>query len=67
MSVEIDSALEAAVNEVVKEMGQPEATANRLIAWLKAMSTGDQTVDEQEQSLQRVLSTLIVKDQTIEN
>lgn len=55
------------MNEVIKEMGQPEATANRLIAWLKAMSTGDQTVDEQEQSLQRVLSTLIVKDQTIEN
>ncbi len=67
MSVEIDSALEAAVNEVVKEMGQPEATANRLIAWLKAMSTGEQTADEKEQFLERALSTLIVKDQTSEN
>lgn len=67
MSVEIDSALEAAVNEVVKELGQPETTANRLIAWLKAMSTGEQTADEKEQFLERALSTLIVKDQTSEN
>ena len=67
MSVEIDSALEAAVIEIVQEMGQPEATSNRIIAWLKSMSSSDQTVDEQEQSLQRVLSSLIVKDQTSEN
>ncbi len=55
------------MNEVVKELGQPETTANRLIAWLKAMSTGEQTADEKEQFLERALSTLIVKDQTSEN
>ena len=55
------------MNEVVKELGQPETTANRLIAWLKAMSTGEQTAYEKEQFLERALSTLIVKDQNSEN
>jgi hypothetical protein len=67
LSGEIDKALEAAVYEVVSEMGQPDATASRLIAWLKAMSTEEQDAHEMEQSLDRVLDTLIVKDQAIEN
>jgi hypothetical protein len=67
LSGQIDKALEAAVNEVVSEMGQPDATASRLIAWLKVMSTEEQATHEMEQSLHRVLDTLIVKDQVVEN
>jgi hypothetical protein len=67
LSGKIDKALEAAVKEVVAEMGQPDTTASRLIAWLEAMSTEEQAIHDMEQSLHRVLDTLIVKDQAVEN
>ncbi len=67
MSAQIDPALEAAVFEAVKEAGQPDATARRLIGWLTELSGGELTVDDNEQSLRLVLSTLIVKGRSNED
>jgi hypothetical protein len=67
VSAQIDPALEAAVFEAVKEAGQPDATARRLIGWLTELSGGELTVDDNEQSLRLVLSTLIVKGRSNED
>lgn len=67
MSAQIDPALEAAVFQAVKEAGQPDATARRLIGWLTELSGGELTVDDNEQSLRLVLSTLIVKGRSNED
>ena len=67
MSAQIDPALEAAVLEAVREAGQPDVTARRLIGWLTELSGGEFTIDDSEQSLRRVLSTLITKGQSNED
>ena len=36
----LDRALEEALEEVVREAGQPETVARRLTAWLRQMSEG---------------------------
>ncbi len=67
MTINIDRALEEAVKEIVKEKGQPEITSNRIIAWLKELSIGNQAVDDELKFLESTLGTLIVKDNSGED
>ncbi len=67
MSAQIDPALEVAVLEAVREAGQPDATAKFLIGWLTELSGGELTVDDNEQSLRLVLSTLVLRGQSNED
>lgn len=60
MIVGIDSALEAAVIEVVREAGQPEAVASRILAWLKAGSAGELSIDDNEQLLMLTRNAIVV-------
>lgn len=55
----LDEALTAAVHEAVAEEGQPKAVAARLIAWLDALSDGDEPIDRQEQFYASLVGAIV--------
>ncbi len=54
----IDQALDEAVAETVRDMGQPEAVARRLTAWLREMSQGPLAKEEGARFLNAVCREL---------
>lgn len=46
MLMALDSALEEALHKAVAESGQPKQVALRLTAWLKALSTGESSEEQ---------------------
>ena len=43
----IDARITQAINEAVKEAGQPDTLARRLIAWFEAVTSGNEDVNDQ--------------------
>lgn len=43
----IDNRITQAINEAVKESGQPETLARRLIAWFAAVTSGNEDINDQ--------------------
>ncbi len=43
----IDARITQAINESVKEAGQPETLARRLIAWFEAVTSGNEDINDQ--------------------
>ncbi|GAA0580592.1 CxC ATPase DNA modification system associated small protein [Rhizomicrobium electricum] len=54
----LDPELERAVREVVANKSQPSAVSQRLIAWLKQLSTGDVQAADNARHLNDVCSAL---------
>lgn len=57
----VDSALTSAIEEIVKEIGQPDSVAKKLNAWLKNMSEGDPGIDENTLIFKEVCKSLHVE------
>ena len=49
----IDLRVRQAIVEATREMGQPEAVADRLAAWLEALSNGNTGFDQREETTKR--------------
>lgn len=43
----IDARITQAINEAVKEAGQPDTLARRLIAWFEAVTSGNEDINDQ--------------------
>lgn len=43
----IDIRITQAINEAVKEAGQPETLARRLVAWFEAVTSGNEDINDQ--------------------
>ena len=56
----LDRALEEALQTAVSEAGQPKAVAQRLIAWLKALSEGEGSEDQNLRFYENVTSAINV-------
>lgn len=56
----LDEALAAAIHAAVAEEGQPKALAARLIAWLEAVSSGEEPIDRQEQFYANLVAAVVV-------
>jgi hypothetical protein len=56
----LDSALEAALQVAVAELGQPNSVAKRLAAWLNSLSDGEETEDLNNRFYESVLDELRV-------
>ena len=63
----IDEELKVAIKKSASESGQPESMHNRLIAWLDALSDRDLSVQEQDEHLDSVLSSIQLKEDADEN
>jgi hypothetical protein len=57
----IDSAVEKAIKDAVKEEGQPEALASRLIAWFEEMSSLELTATQASEHLDTVRKSINVE------
>ena len=57
----LDEALSAAIHDAVVEEGQPKAVAARLIAWLDALSNGDEPIDREAQFYANLLAAVVVE------
>ena len=57
----LDDEVIRALNETVKETGQPEAVVRRLVAWLEKMSEGDVTSSDMETFLGTTMSAITSK------
>lgn len=54
----LDEALVEALADVVAEAGQPKSVAQRLIAWLEALSKSEPSLDANTQALINVHNAL---------
>lgn len=54
----LDQELVRAVEEAVKQTGQPPAVATRIIKWLEGMSMGDITAADMDEFLKRTLTVI---------
>ena len=46
--------IEKAINEAVRQQGQNDDVAKKIIAWLKELSLGNEMVDDTHSAIQRV-------------
>lgn len=58
----LDDALVEAMGEVAREMGQPSAVSQRLLAWLTQLSEGGLAREDEAQFLENVRSALVLRD-----
>ncbi len=58
----IDNALVQAVEDAVKDAGQPQNVARRLTAWLTQMSEGELSRDENAIFLLEACNELLLED-----
>ncbi|MDX8463280.1 MULTISPECIES: CxC ATPase DNA modification system associated small protein [Mesorhizobium] len=63
----LDPALEAALHTSVNAAGQPKTVAQRLVAWLKSLSDGEGSEDQNARFYENVLEAVKVKDTTDED
>ena len=56
----LDKALEDALRQAVKEEGQPDAVAARLIAWTEALAEGEDSVEDQDRFYGRLMASVVV-------
>jgi hypothetical protein len=54
----LDRALEDALRRAVKEEGQPDAVAARLIAWTEALADGEDSVEDQDRFYGRLMAAI---------
>ena len=54
----LDFALEKAIFEAAEEAGQPRTVAQRVVAWLKALSVGDTSEEQDRESHALVMSAI---------
>ena len=50
----IDIRITQAINEAVREAGQPETLARRLVAWFEAVTTGNEDINDQATTARRL-------------
>jgi hypothetical protein len=58
----LDPALEEALHKAVAEVDQPGTVAQRLIAWLTALSSGESSEEQDLSFYQNVMTAIAVKD-----
>ena len=46
----LDARIVHAINEAVEEAGQPEALARRLTAWIEAVTSGNEDINDQSEA-----------------
>lgn len=56
----LDKALENALKQAVKEEGQPDTVAARLIAWTEALADGENSVEDQDRFYSRLMAAVVV-------
>ena len=56
----LDGEVSKAIQEAVRETGQPDKVANRLVAWLNAMSASDLSADDEREYLATVRDAINV-------
>lgn len=54
----LDQELIKAVEEAVKQIGQPHAVASRIIKWLEGMSKGDMSPADMDEFLKTTLNSI---------
>lgn len=54
----LDKSLEEALEETIREAGQPESVTRRITAWLRQMSLGTTTHEDDTRFLQDVCKEL---------
>lgn len=57
----LDQALEDALHAAVAQAGQPKPVAQRLVAWLKTLSDGERSEDQNLSFYENVMSAIIVE------
>lgn len=62
MNMALDPALEEALQAAVSAADQPNAITQRLTAWLKSLSDGEGSQDQNLQFYENVLEAIKVKD-----
>lgn len=60
----LDAALEQAVSEATEKAGQPRSVAQRLVAWLQALSDGGSSEEQDLSFYANVMSALQIGDGT---
>lgn len=60
MRLAIDPALEDALRQAVSESGQPATVTARLVAWLRALSEGEDSKESMAGRYEELLETLNV-------
>ena len=58
----LDPALEEALHAAVKNAGQAEPVAQRLIAWIKALSAGESSEEQDLSFYDHVMTALVSGD-----
>lgn len=58
----LDPALEAALHKAVSEAGQPKQLAQRLAAWLKALSTGESSEEQDLSFYENVMAAIVAAE-----
>lgn len=58
----LDHALSSAIKAATKELGQPDAVANRLLAWLTRMSDQDLSRETRGQFYDEVRQALVLPE-----
>jgi hypothetical protein len=62
MPMALDQALEEALHKAVAEAGQPKQVAQRLTAWLKALSTGESSEEQDLSFYDNVMAAVAVAE-----
>ena len=61
----VDARITQAINEAVKEAGQPDTLARRLIAWFEAVTSGNEDINDQataDRHLELLFEGTVVED-----
>jgi hypothetical protein len=58
----LDSALVNSIQEICREIGQPESVSKRLLAWLKESSEKQLSVSEENQYLELLRQAVVIAD-----
>jgi hypothetical protein len=55
----LDAALESAIKQAVEEQGQPQAVAQRLLAWIEALGQGNAAPESQDGFYSRLFAEVV--------
>lgn len=62
MPMALDPAIEEALQRAVAEESQPKQVAQRLAAWLKALSTGESSEEQDNSFYENVMAAVVVAE-----
>ena len=63
----LDTALEEAMYKATDDIGQPRQVAQRLVAWVKAQSTGESSEEQDLSFYENVMSAILLEGKSNED